>query len=113
MKGFTLLEVMVALAIIAGVLMTVLSSFSHHLEIASRDRAETVAMLLARTKLDDSRLKGEKAGTGTFAPDWPDISWQLASEPAPWPGIERLALTVSWDRGAHRLSLAHYREKGL
>lgn len=113
MKGFTLLEVMVALAIIAGVLMTVLSSFSHHLGIASSDRDETVAMLLARSKLDDSRLKGEMAGTGTFAPEWPGISWQLASEPAAWPGIERLILTVSWDSGAHRLSLAHYREKAI
>lgn len=111
MRGFTLLEVMVALAIMAGVLMTVISSFSYHLGIATRDKEETVATLLARSKLDQSRLLGDKAATGTFAPDWPEISWKLATEPAPWPGIEQLTLTVTWDRGQQKLQLAEYREK--
>lgn len=113
MKGFTLLEVMVSLAIIAGVLITVYSSFGFHLDIAGRDREETVAMLLARSKIDECRLRGEQSGTGTFAPSWPDISWELATEPAEWPGIEKLNLTVFWDQRKKSLKLAHYREKLL
>jgi len=112
-KGFTLLEVMVSLAIISGVLITVYSSFGFHLDIAGRDREETVAMLLARSKIDESRMRGENAGNGTFAPTWPDIDWELATEPAPWPGVEKLSLTVFWDHRKKSLNLAHYREKLL
>ena len=60
MKGFTLLEIMIALAIMAGVLLTVISSFNYHLSLAARDREETIAALLARAKLDDPGF--QKAG---------------------------------------------------
>jgi general secretion pathway protein I len=110
-KGFSLLEVMVALAIIAGVLVTVLSSFGYHLDIANRDREETVAMLLARSKIDESRLLNEKTGKGNFAPSWPAIEWELATEPSPWPEIESLNLTVFWNQHKKSLKLTHYREK--
>jgi general secretion pathway protein I len=112
-KGFTLLEVMIALAIIAGVMVTVLTSFGYHLDIANRDREETVAMLLARNKLDECRLRGEKTGKGTFEPSWPGISWDLALEPSQWPGIEKLNLNVAWDAGRKRMQLTQYREKQL
>jgi general secretion pathway protein I len=113
LKGFTLLEVMVSLAIIAGVLLTVYSSFGFHLDVAARDREETIAMLLARGKIDECRLRGEKAGNGSFAPSWPEITWELATEPATWPGVERLNLTVSWDQQRKNLKLSHYREKSI
>lgn len=109
MRGFTLLEVMVSLAIIAGVLMTVYASFGFHLDIAARDREETVAMLLARSKIDECMLRGEKAAKGTFDPSWPGITWELATEPAPWQGVERLNLTVAWDQNRKNLKLSHYR----
>ncbi|GAM08762.1 hypothetical protein OR1_01036 [Geobacter sp. OR-1] len=111
MRGFSLLEVMVALAIIAGVLVTVISSFGYHLDIANRDREETVAMLLARSKIDESRLRNEKAGQGTFAPAWPEIEWELATEPSPWPEVESLNLTVFWNKRKNSLKLTHYRGK--
>lgn len=113
MKGFTLLEVMVSLAIIAGVLMTVYSSFGFHLDIAARDKEETVAMLLARAKLDESRLAGKTAGTGDFSPSWPGITWKLETESSPWPGVEKLKLTVFWEQQRKNLQLALYREKSL
>jgi general secretion pathway protein I len=100
---------MVSLAIIAGVLMTVYSSFGFHLDIAARDREETVAMLLARSRIDECLLRGERTGKGTFEPAWPGISWELATEPAQWQGVERLNLTVSWDQNRKSLKLAHYR----
>jgi general secretion pathway protein I len=110
-RGFTLLEVMVALAIVAGVLTTVLASFVHHLDLAARDRDETTAMLLARAKIDESRFRNERTGQGTFAPSWPDLAWKLSTEPAPWPGVEKLKLVVSWNQGRDSLPLVHYREK--
>jgi general secretion pathway protein I len=110
-RGFTLLEVMVALAIIAGVLVTVLTSFGYHLDLARSDKEESIAMLLGRARLDESRMRGERTGSGTFAPAWPEYAWELATEPAPWPGVERLNLTVTWGGKKNHLQLALYREK--
>lgn len=89
--------------------MTVYSSFGFHLDIAARDREETVAMLMARSKIDECMLRGQKSGQGTFEPSHPDISWELATEPAQWQGVERLNLTVYWDQRRKSLKLAHYR----
>ncbi len=63
MKGFTLLEVMVALAIMSGVVLTVISSVNFHLSLVARDREETIALLLARSKLEELQLPGRNAPT--------------------------------------------------
>jgi general secretion pathway protein I len=110
-KGFTLLEVMVSLAIMAGVLVTVLTSFVYHLDIAERDRGETTAMLLARARLDEAMIRGEKAGEGSFAPSRPEIGWKLSAEPAPWPGLEEVKLALSWGNPEKRMLLVQYREQ--
>lgn len=111
MRGFTLLEVMIALAIMAGVLFTVISSFNYHLDIVTRDREETIAVLLARAKLDDPVVKALEENKGTFAPDWPGIAWETATTPTDLPGVNRLTLTVSWDNARRTLALVRYLAK--
>lgn len=112
MKGFTLLEVLIALAIMAGVILTVISSFNYHLSVVSRDREETIAVLLARTKLDDPAFNAKQAGKGTFAPDWPGIAWETVIKPAEIPGtaglLNQVTLTVSWDAERRKISLVKY-----
>ena len=49
MKGFTLLEVLVALAIMSGVILTTIVSFNYHLGIVVRDKDETAAIPPPRT----------------------------------------------------------------
>ena len=111
MRGFTLLEVVVALAIMAGVVLTVISSFNYHLGIVSRDREETTAVLLARAKLEEPGfLKLEKL-QGNFAPDRPDVTWKVATEPTELPGLTRLTLTVGWGEGKRTLALVQYVQK--
>ena len=106
--GFTLLEVMIALAIMAGVILTVISSFNHHLSVVNRDREETIAVLLARAKLDDPGFKASDGGKGTFAPDWPDIAWATDVKPTDYPGVNRVKLTVSWDAERRKVDLVRY-----
>jgi general secretion pathway protein I len=110
--GFTLLEVMIALAIMAGVIMTVISSFNYHLSVVNRDREETIAILLARAKLDDPGFNKSQSAKGTFAPDWPDIAWETVVTPAEIPGagglLNQLTLTVSWDAERRKLALVQY-----
>jgi general secretion pathway protein I len=111
-RGFTLLEVMISLAIMAGVILTVISSFNYHLSVVDRDRVETVAIMLARAKLDDPYFKPADKKEGTFAPDRPDIAWKAEIEPlGSVPGVDRLTLTLSWDAGRRKISLEKYQAK--
>lgn len=50
-KGFTLIEVMVALSIIAGVFVTILSTFSYHINLFDRKKDELKLVLMAKEKL--------------------------------------------------------------
>ena len=109
MKGFTLLEVMIALAITAGVLLTVISSLNYHLSVVGRDTEETTAVLVGRAKLDDPDFKKEKENKGTFAPDHPELKWEREITPVPeLPGLNRVSLTVSWNDDRKKLSLVRY-----
>lgn len=103
-----MLEVMIALAIMAGVIFTVISSFNYHLDVVTRDREETVAVLLARAKLDDPVIKKLEENRGTFAPEWPGIVWESVMAPADLPGVNRQTLTVSWDNARRTVSLVRY-----
>jgi len=110
-QGFTLLEVMIALAIMAGVILTVISSFNYHLSVVSRDREETIAVILARAMLDDPGFIASDGGKGTFAPDWPELAWATEIKPANYPGVNRLVLTVSWDTERKKLAFVKYMAK--
>ena len=115
MKGFTLLEVMLALAIMAGVILTVISSFNYHLSLVARDREDTTVLLLARAKLEELELTkkdaGEEAEAGTFAPERPDISWKLEVAPTAIVLFKKLTLTATWGLERRQLSLVHYLAK--
>lgn len=111
MKGFTLLEVMVALAILAGVVLTVISSVNHHLSITARDNEQTTALLLARAKLEELELLNAKTldqpREGTFAPEWPDYSWKAGLSSMPVAIFKTLTVTVTWGPDRRTLSLEH------
>lgn len=109
MRGFTLLEVMIALMICAGVLLTVISSVNHHLSVVSNDAEETTAALVGRAKLDDPEFKNEKDNKGTFAPAHPELKWERVITPdTPYPGINRITLTVKWNDDRNSLPLVKY-----
>jgi len=107
-SGFTLLEVMIALAIMAGVILTVISSFNYHLSVVSGAWEKTIAVLLARTKLDDSSFRFTESGKGSFAPDRPDYAWATDLQPTDYPWLKRGILTVSWDAERRKISLVKY-----
>jgi general secretion pathway protein I len=77
--GFTLLEVMVAVAIIAMSFVSLLGSQSQSISIAGISRFETIAAMLAREKLTELQLTGfDQAGNsaGRFEDEFTDYSWQ-------------------------------------
>ncbi len=108
--GFTLLEVMVALAIMAGVVFTVIGAVNYHLAIVERDRRETVAVLLARQKLaelEEVKDIPEKM-EGTFAPARPEFRWEMTASPTELESLRRMTLAVSWDNKKRSVALVRY-----
>ncbi|MCM0080126.1 prepilin-type N-terminal cleavage/methylation domain-containing protein [Geomonas sp. Red32] len=111
MRGFTLLEVMIALAIAAGVLLTVISSLNYNLALVSSDAEETTAVLAGRAKLDDPEFAKTQDTEGTFK-EHPELKWGREITPVPdLPGLNRIVLTVSWDDGKKKVSLVQYAAK--
>ncbi|XOF32910.1 MAG: prepilin-type N-terminal cleavage/methylation domain-containing protein [Candidatus Electrothrix sp. YB6] len=78
-SGFTLLEVMIAVAVIAMSLVALLGSQSQSISIASISRFETTASMLARQKLAELQIEDFEElsnGSGAFEDDFADYSWQ-------------------------------------
>ncbi|CAG0930156.1 type II secretion system minor pseudopilin GspI [Geobacter sp.] len=108
--GFTLLEVMIALAIMAGVVFTVIGAVNYHLAIVERDRQETVAVLLARQKLAELEEEKEipEKKEGTFAPARPEFTWEMTAAPTELANLRRMTLSVSWDNKKRSVALVRY-----
>lgn len=104
--GFTLLEVMVAMAFIAITLMAVLDAQSGSLSRACEAKFSTTAPLLAQKKI--AELEIEKAGdltsdSGDFGDDFPGYSWEVTIQEPSFGSPENVSnhlrqidLTISW-----------------
>lgn len=98
-RGFTLLEVMIALAILAGGLMILLSASSMNVERTKRAQWLAVATDLARGKmydLEEELLKDgfqelDKTESGEFDDEgWPQIEWEAKVEKIELPSLGAL-----------------------
>lgn len=108
MKGFTLLEVMVALAIMAGVVVTCITTFNRHLSLVIEDGEETRQVLLARAKLEELEAGGNlpEKKDGKFL-EWPGLEWRMTKEPWMLKGIAKISVTVG-PKDGKGVTLAHY-----
>jgi general secretion pathway protein I len=85
-RGFTLLEVMVALSIMAIVLMSVYRLQSQTVAMSIESRFYTQASLLARSALNRFEQSTEREFTssqGDFGRDYPGYQWKITVEDAP------------------------------
>ncbi len=77
--GFTLLEVMVALAMIAIGLVAVLASQSQSVSLANEARFNALAALLAQDKMAELAAAADQLGggdQGDFGEDFPGFRWR-------------------------------------
>lgn len=110
-KGFTLLEVMIALAILSGVIITALISYNYHLSLAARNRDTIVATLLGRERMEEIELFGPPAikMAGDFGERFPRFAWQFTTtKEIRIEGLDKVDITVSWEK-THALSFSSYR----
>ncbi len=84
-SGFTLLEVMVALAILATAFTALLSLHAQNLRTVARERGYTEALFLARERLAEIELQGApEVGTssgdfeGPYPGEYPGYRWELS-----------------------------------
>lgn len=109
-SGFTLLEVMVSLAIMAGVILTVLGSVNYHIGIIAAERDSTTLILLARNRMAELEQAPTK-GEGTFAPSHPEVSWKVDLLPAELPGLQKLVVRVKRGVAGREVALVRYLQK--
>ena len=105
--GFTLLEVMIAVVIIAIALMAVLGSQSQGLSLAGESRFNRTASLLAQGKMAEIEAVKDQndlnSDSGDFGDEFPGYTWQLSVHNVLFDGAERISdrlkqidLEVSW-----------------
>jgi general secretion pathway protein I len=117
-SGFTLMEVMVAVALIAVALTTLLGSQSQSVSFANSAKFETMAALLARGKMSELITQGndELSGTGgDFGEEYPGYAWEAEVSDFTIEGAENVSdhlkqvdLTVTWGVFSYSLRLYHY-----
>ena len=82
-KGFTLLEVLVAVAILAIVLVAVFRMHAQSISMHSAARFHTTAPLLLQAKLTDLKatpLTELTGAAGDFGEDYPGYTWRFSME---------------------------------
>lgn len=113
--GFTLLEVMVAVAVIAIALVTLIGAQSQSVTIATGAKFDAQASLLGQAKMAELSLATEAEqsdGRGDFGSEYPGFTWtaevsDLTEDDTGIPEVagmlKAIELTVAFDQDPHLL----------
>lgn len=99
--GFTLLEVMIAMAVLAISLVAVFQMHSQSVAMEGRARFETTAALLAQSKMAEvESMKPEELGSGSgdFGDDFPGYIWSLRRDETDQEHLTRFEVRVANER---------------
>ncbi len=119
-SGFTLLEVMIAISVLAIALTTLFGSQSQSISLGSATKFNTQAPLLAQMKLTEFVRATERpsADSGDFGDEFPGYQWSLETEETslePSKILSKVAhslqlatLTVSWGNDQYSYQLQSY-----
>ncbi len=110
--GFTLIEVMVALAIVGGLLVTLLYTVGHHLDVAGRHEAVTKAVVLAREKLGTVKA-GTRKAEGDFPPPDQLYHWRVDVNQEAYFGVTLFKLSVTVTTGDEKVVLEELMREGV
>lgn len=91
--GFTLLEIMLSLAVIGGLLVTVLYTLNYHLGIAGKQEFITVATMLSKNKLSEAEQNPVKA-EGEFSAPYSGYRFTTVISQSPYPGLSGITVNV-------------------
>ena len=97
-RGFTLLEVMVAMAILAVSLLAVFRSQSQSISMAQQSRTTTMMALLAQSRMTDleaQEVLSTGTQTGDFGSDYIDYTWRTVVAPSDVQSLGRVEVIVT------------------
>jgi general secretion pathway protein I len=97
--GFTLIEVLVALGILATSLVVLLENVSSSIRLSAISRDLTVAAMIARDKMTEIELDGKYVignEEGDFEDRYPGFWWTTAVQEGLFPGVLQVDLTIFW-----------------
>ncbi len=101
-RGFTLLEVLISLLIIAIVLITSLRAQNQSIRLYTLSRDMSIATILARQKMGEIETTGfPELGEeeGEFEEQFPGFTWKKAVSMTPFDGARRVELSIAWKDG--------------
>jgi general secretion pathway protein I len=118
-RGFTLLEVLIAVAILSISLTILFGAQSQGLDHVTEAHFKLLAPLLADRKFVELQLAQEmQGGEGDFGDEYPGYTWRLSVEQASFPGREELEdldppilraeMEVIWNQTGYRYQLVQY-----
>lgn len=117
-SGFTLLEVMIAVALIAVALTALLGSQSQSVSFANSAKFETMAAMLAQSKMSEMTIQDSNSlasDSGNFGDDYPGYAWEATVSDISLEGIETVSdylkqidVTVTWGVYSYSIRLYHY-----
>jgi general secretion pathway protein I len=109
MRGFTLLEVMVALAIMASVILTVLGAVNYHLSVIANERDYTELTLLARARMAELQQEQiQSSSEGDLTPLHPELKWKAELFPTEIPTLRKLVVKVWRPADKREVALESY-----
>jgi len=95
--GFTLLEIMISLAVIGGLLVTLLYTLNYNLSIAEKHERVTVASMLAKDKMSEIE-KNPGETKGEFPEPYSGYRYITGMKESPFPGFSVIYVVVSTDK---------------
>lgn len=105
-SGFTLLEIMIALAIVSIALVTLLSLCNRSIAVNDRLEKITRATLLAQDKMTEVEVLSQQSGKdleneeGVFDKPFDGFRWRTTFTDTPLPSIKQVTVTVLWGEEA-------------
>ncbi len=116
-RGFTLIETMIALTILALVVSAVAQALAQSLAMAHRIKTETTLALLAQSKMAEVESSRELpvSDRGRFPGDFSQYAWQVTVREGGFPQLQKVEVTVtdslSGKTESYRLSSFQYRDE--
>jgi general secretion pathway protein I len=104
--GFTLLEVMIAMAIVSIALVSLLALGNRSIGVNARLQKITQATLLAQEKMTDIEVRAATGGgqldkeEGILEEPFAEFRWRTAYEETPLPSVRMVTVTVAWGEEA-------------
>jgi general secretion pathway protein I len=118
-KGFTLLEIMVALSIIAIVLVSVYRMHAQTVSMNNQVRFYATAPMLAQTKMaeiESESLEDIGDDSGDFGDEFPDYSWNIVIADVESTelgniakGLKKIDLLISFNNNEFTYNLRKYK----